>query len=75
MPKCTVPTIKHGCGSVMVWAAFNRNGPGPLHIVEGLIDSTSYIRILEDNLLPYARSQRLGRDWIFQQENDPKTFK
>uniref|UniRef100_A0A1I7WAE3 HTH_Tnp_Tc3_1 domain-containing protein n=1 Tax=Heterorhabditis bacteriophora TaxID=37862 RepID=A0A1I7WAE3_HETBA len=26
----------------------------------------------KDNLLPYARSQRLGRDWIFQQENDPK---
>uniref|UniRef100_A0A1I7WYQ4 Uncharacterized protein n=1 Tax=Heterorhabditis bacteriophora TaxID=37862 RepID=A0A1I7WYQ4_HETBA len=49
----------------MVWAAFNRNGPGPLHIVEGLMDSTSYIRILEDNLPPYVRSQKLGRNWIF----------
>uniref|UniRef100_A0A1I7XEV3 DDE_3 domain-containing protein n=1 Tax=Heterorhabditis bacteriophora TaxID=37862 RepID=A0A1I7XEV3_HETBA len=72
MPKCTIPTIKHGGGSVMVWAAFNRNGPGPLHIAEGIMDSTSYVRILEDNLLPYARSQRLGRNWIFQQDNDPK---
>uniref|UniRef100_A0A1I7XRQ5 DDE_3 domain-containing protein n=1 Tax=Heterorhabditis bacteriophora TaxID=37862 RepID=A0A1I7XRQ5_HETBA len=72
MPKCTIPTIKHGGGSVMVWAAFNRNGPGPFHIAEGIMDSTSYIRILEDNLLPYVRSQRLGRDWIFQQDNDPK---
>uniref|UniRef100_A0A1I7XUL6 DDE_3 domain-containing protein n=1 Tax=Heterorhabditis bacteriophora TaxID=37862 RepID=A0A1I7XUL6_HETBA len=59
MPKCTIPTIKHGGGSVMVWAAFNRNGSGPLHIAEGIMDSTSYVRILEDNLLPYARSQRL----------------
>uniref|UniRef100_A0A1I7XBJ4 Transposable element Tcb1 transposase n=2 Tax=Heterorhabditis bacteriophora TaxID=37862 RepID=A0A1I7XBJ4_HETBA len=72
MPKCTIPTIKHGGGSVMVWPAFNRNGPGPLHIVEGIMDSTSYVRILENNLLPYVRSQRLGRNWIFQQDNDPK---
>uniref|UniRef100_A0A1I7XVD6 HTH_Tnp_Tc3_2 domain-containing protein n=1 Tax=Heterorhabditis bacteriophora TaxID=37862 RepID=A0A1I7XVD6_HETBA len=42
LPKCTIPTIKHGAGSVMVWAAFNRNGPGSLHIVEGIMDSTSY---------------------------------
>uniref|UniRef100_A0A1I7WUZ9 HTH_Tnp_Tc3_2 domain-containing protein n=1 Tax=Heterorhabditis bacteriophora TaxID=37862 RepID=A0A1I7WUZ9_HETBA len=57
MPKCTIPSIKHGDGSVMVWAAINRNGPGPLHIVEGIMDSTSYVRIVEDNLLPYVRSQ------------------
>uniref|UniRef100_A0A1I7W6N9 HTH_Tnp_Tc3_2 domain-containing protein n=1 Tax=Heterorhabditis bacteriophora TaxID=37862 RepID=A0A1I7W6N9_HETBA len=42
MPKCTILTIKHDGGLVMMWAAFNRNGPGPLHIVEGIIDSTSY---------------------------------
>uniref|UniRef100_A0A1I7XAG9 HTH_Tnp_Tc3_2 domain-containing protein n=1 Tax=Heterorhabditis bacteriophora TaxID=37862 RepID=A0A1I7XAG9_HETBA len=72
MPKYTIPTIKHGGGSVMVWAAFNRNGPGPHHIVEGIMDSTSYVRILENNLLPYARSQRFGRNWIFQQDNDAK---
>uniref|UniRef100_A0A1I7WXV7 DDE_3 domain-containing protein n=1 Tax=Heterorhabditis bacteriophora TaxID=37862 RepID=A0A1I7WXV7_HETBA len=72
MPKCTIPTIKHGGGSVMVCAAFNRNGPGPLHIVEGIMDSTSYVRILEDNLIPYVRSQRLGRNRIFLQDNNPK---
>uniref|UniRef100_A0A1I7XLR4 HTH_Tnp_Tc3_2 domain-containing protein n=1 Tax=Heterorhabditis bacteriophora TaxID=37862 RepID=A0A1I7XLR4_HETBA len=42
MPKCTIPTIKHGGGSVMIWAVFNRNEPGPLHIVKGIMDSTSY---------------------------------
>uniref|UniRef100_A0A1I7XN50 HTH_Tnp_Tc3_1 domain-containing protein n=1 Tax=Heterorhabditis bacteriophora TaxID=37862 RepID=A0A1I7XN50_HETBA len=72
MPKCTVPTIKHGGGSVMVGAAFNRNGPGSLHIVEGIMDSTSYVRILGENLLPYFRSQRLRRNRIFQQNNDLK---
>uniref|UniRef100_A0A1I7XJL2 HTH_Tnp_Tc3_1 domain-containing protein n=1 Tax=Heterorhabditis bacteriophora TaxID=37862 RepID=A0A1I7XJL2_HETBA len=41
MPKCTIPSIKHGGGSVMVWVAFNRNGVGLLHIVEGIMDSTS----------------------------------
>uniref|UniRef100_A0A1I7WIJ5 DDE_3 domain-containing protein n=1 Tax=Heterorhabditis bacteriophora TaxID=37862 RepID=A0A1I7WIJ5_HETBA len=73
MLKCTIPTIKHGGGSVMVCAVFNRNGPGPLHIVEGIMDSTSYVRILGENILPYVRSQRLGRNWIFQQNNDLKT--
>uniref|UniRef100_A0A1I7XSR5 DDE_3 domain-containing protein n=1 Tax=Heterorhabditis bacteriophora TaxID=37862 RepID=A0A1I7XSR5_HETBA len=72
MPKCKIPTIKHGGGSVMVWAAFNRNEPGSLHIVEGIMDITSYVRILENNLLPYVRSQRLGRNRIFLQDNDPK---
>uniref|UniRef100_A0A1I7XTU6 DDE_3 domain-containing protein n=1 Tax=Heterorhabditis bacteriophora TaxID=37862 RepID=A0A1I7XTU6_HETBA len=72
MSKCTVPTIKHGGGSVMVWAAFNRNGPEPLHIVEGIMDSTFYLRILENNLLLYARNQRLDRNWTFQQDNDAK---
>uniref|UniRef100_A0A1I7X783 2-iminobutanoate/2-iminopropanoate deaminase n=1 Tax=Heterorhabditis bacteriophora TaxID=37862 RepID=A0A1I7X783_HETBA len=54
----------------MVWAAFNRNGP--LHIIESITDSIYCVRILEDNLLLYVRSQRLGRNWIFQQDNDPK---
>uniref|UniRef100_A0A1I7WPC1 DDE-1 domain-containing protein n=1 Tax=Heterorhabditis bacteriophora TaxID=37862 RepID=A0A1I7WPC1_HETBA len=54
MPKCTIPTINHGGGSVMAWAAFSRNGLGPLHIAEGIMDSTSYARILQDNLLSYV---------------------
>uniref|UniRef100_A0A1I7WE78 Transposable element Tc1 transposase n=1 Tax=Heterorhabditis bacteriophora TaxID=37862 RepID=A0A1I7WE78_HETBA len=44
MPKCTIPSIKHGGGSVMVWVAFNRNGA----------------RILQDNLLPYSQSPDLN---------------
>uniref|UniRef100_A0A1I7WF54 PBCV-specific basic adaptor domain-containing protein n=1 Tax=Heterorhabditis bacteriophora TaxID=37862 RepID=A0A1I7WF54_HETBA len=58
MPKCAILSIKHGRGSVRVGAAFNRNGPGPLHIIESITDSIYYVRILEDNLLLYVRSQR-----------------
>ena len=29
-PKCTVPTVKHGDGSVMVWSCFTRRGVGKL---------------------------------------------
>uniref|UniRef100_A0A1I7X548 HTH_Tnp_Tc3_2 domain-containing protein n=1 Tax=Heterorhabditis bacteriophora TaxID=37862 RepID=A0A1I7X548_HETBA len=44
MPKCAILSIKHGRGSVRVWAPFNRNGPGPLHIIESITDSIYYGR-------------------------------
>ena len=40
--------------------------------IEGIMDKHLYVEILEENMLPSARKLKLGRHWIFQQDNDPK---
>ena len=34
----TIPTVKHGGGSIIVWAYFTLHGTGALHIIDGMID-------------------------------------
>lgn len=36
------------------------------------MDAAKYIQILEENLRPSARQLKLGRSFLFQQDNDPK---
>ncbi|KAF2343723.1 hypothetical protein FHG87_025521 [Trinorchestia longiramus] len=68
-PKCTIPTVKFGGGSIMVWGCFSSSGVGKLHIIEGTMNDRKYREILEEQLLLLLK---LKRGWKFQQENDPK---
>lgn len=70
-PKYQLPTVKHGGGSVMVWGCFSRDGVGPIHRIEGIMDQVVYKGIIKDQMLPHARAF-MSRGWIFQQDNDPK---
>ena len=70
--KNTLPTVKHGGGSVMLWGCFASNGTGNLHRVEGIMDSVKYQDILAKNVTLSVKKLKLGRHWTFQQDNDPK---
>jgi hypothetical protein len=70
-PKCVKSTVKGGGGSVMVWGAMSKTGPGPIHRIEGIMDQHVYVDILENVLLPFA-NEKIAADWIFQADNDPK---
>uniref|UniRef100_A0A8C5QS12 Transposase n=1 Tax=Leptobrachium leishanense TaxID=445787 RepID=A0A8C5QS12_9ANUR len=70
--KNTLPTVKHGGGSIMLWGCFASAGTGKLQRVQGTMNSLQYQEILDDNVMQYVTNLRLGRRWTFQQDNDPK---
>ncbi len=68
--KGTVPTVKHGGGSVLMWGCMSAAGVGELHFIDGIMNSQMYCSILKEKMLPSLRA--LGRRALFQQDNDPK---
>lgn len=71
-PKNTVPTVKHGGGSLMFWGCFSANGTGNLVKINGIMKQDQYIKILQENLKQSAEALNLGPNMTFQQDNDPK---
>lgn len=72
LPKNTIPTVKHGGGSLMFWGSFAASGPGRLVKVTGIMKKEDYVKILDENLKDSAKELSLGRRWWFMQDNDPK---
>ena len=68
----TIPTVKHGGGSVMLWGCFSAAGTVRLVRIKGKMDGAKYREILDENLIQSAQDLRLGRRFTFQQVNDPK---
>ena len=50
-PEHTIPTKKHGGGSIMLWGYLSSAGTGKLVRVDGKMDGAKYGAILEENLL------------------------
>ncbi|GFV85946.1 transposable element Tcb2 transposase [Trichonephila clavipes] len=71
-PKHTIPTVKHGGGSVMVWGCMAASRMGKLVFIDGIMHKMAYLNILQNNLKESADKLRLGSNFTFQQDNDPK---
>jgi len=69
-PRCTVPTLQGGGGSVMVWGVISVYGPGPLVRLNGRINSGKYIKMLEVHFMDYFVNFP-NEECIFMQDNAP----
>ena len=65
----TIPTVKHGGGSRMLWGCFSAAGTERLVRIEGKMNKAMYSKILHKNLkkdlLQSAQDLRLGRRFTF----------
>ena len=56
--KCVMPTVKHGCGNVMVWGCMSDAGVGELHWGKHELQHVPWNTVAEhDPLLPETGSQ------------------
>lgn len=56
----------------MLSGCFSAKGAQRLHSIEGPMDSPVYCKILNEVLLPSAKTLKRGNRWVFQHDNDPK---
>lgn len=70
--SCMRGTVKFGGGNVMVWGSMSWAGAGNLAFITDKMDSAQYVAILKSNLKASTRKLRMGSQFIFQQDNDPK---
>ena len=58
--QITIPTVKHGGGSIMLWGCISSAGSGGLVLIVGKMNRALYRDILDENLLQIAQDLQLG---------------
>ena len=56
----TIPTVKHGGDSIMLWRCFSAAGTGRLVRIEGKMNGANYREIIDENLLQSVKDLRLN---------------
>lgn len=70
-PDCLTPTVKHGGGSVMIWAAISWNSLGPAVALHGRVNAQAYLSILADQVHPMVQTLFPNGGAVFQDDNAP----
>ena len=70
-PECLVPTIIHGSGSVMIWAATSWYSAVPIITLNGRITASHYMDILDNQMHPMVHMLNPNNDAIFQEDSSP----
>ena len=70
-PQCLIPTVKHGDGSVMIWAAVSWYSADPIITLNGRITASDYVDILGNQVHPMIKMMFLNQDANFQDDDSP----
>ena len=68
----TIPTVKFGDSSIMIWGCFLSKDTGELQVIHGRMNGSMYREILEKNFQKSATSLGHGRNFMLKHDNDPK---
>ena len=55
----------------MAWGCSTASGIGEQHVIDGIITSAKYVRIISNHMVPSAE-KLFNVNFIFQQDNEPK---
>ena len=71
LEQCTMQTIKHGGGNIMVWGCFGGGQEGSIAKINGKMTKEVYVKILKEHVL-VCGTELIVEQFVFQQDNDPK---
>jgi hypothetical protein len=72
-PECLVATVKHGSGTVIIWAAISWYSAGPIITLHGRTTASDYVDILGNQMHPVVQMLFPNNDANFKMTIRPNT--